>query len=44
MIALALFAAHFFDLPSARLHVAALAVLASAGAVAAAARARRCSG
>jgi diguanylate cyclase (GGDEF)-like protein len=35
MIALALFAAHFFDLPSARLHVAALAVLASAGAVAA---------
>jgi diguanylate cyclase (GGDEF)-like protein len=35
MIALALFAAHFFDLPSARLHVAALAVLASTGAVAA---------
>jgi len=35
MIALALFAAHFFELPSARLHVAALAVLASAGAVAA---------
>src|SRR3954466_15533382 len=35
MIAVALFAAHFFDLPSARLHVAALAVLASAGAVAA---------
>ena len=35
MIALALFAAHFFGLPSARLHVAALAVLATAGAVAA---------
>jgi diguanylate cyclase (GGDEF)-like protein len=35
MIALALFAAHFFDQPSARLHVAALAALASAGAVAA---------
>jgi diguanylate cyclase (GGDEF)-like protein len=35
MIAVYLPAAHFFDLPSARLHVAALAVLASAGAVAA---------
>jgi len=35
MIGVALFAAHFFDLPSARVHVAALAVLASAGALAA---------
>jgi diguanylate cyclase (GGDEF)-like protein len=35
MIAIALIAAHFFDLPSARMHVAALAVLASAGAAAA---------
>jgi diguanylate cyclase (GGDEF)-like protein len=35
MIALALFAAHFFDLPSARLHVTVLAALASAGVVAA---------
>jgi diguanylate cyclase (GGDEF)-like protein len=35
MIALGLFAAHFFDLPAARLHVVAIAVLVSAGAVAA---------